>query len=185
MADSPTIVHFPASTTIGNCTSPNGGFYDICLSSNGAGGTAVWPSANRALFSPFYLDQAMIAKAIVIQVATQSGNVDVGIYNEGFGRIVTKGTTAVAAAGIQLFDLTASVTGTASPVLNPGTYWLAMAVDNGTASFQRQSAPGVVIHRMVGCGQMVSAFVLPATLTWGAPGANYTPVITLKASAVA
>lgn len=107
-----------------------------------------------------------------VVVAVQSGNLDVGIYSEKGSLLVSAGSTAVGAAGFQSFDVT-------DTPLNPGIYFLAMCVDNTTASFNRSNA--VIAANMQACGvqqQAVGAVTLPSTATFANPASAYSPAIT-------
>jgi hypothetical protein len=81
------------------------------------------------------------------------------------------GSTAVAVAGFQLVDIT-------DVALKVGVYFLAMCVDNVTASFLRSSLTAVVAQV---CGvqqQAVGAVTLPNPATFANPASNYVPVLT-------
>ena len=135
--------------------------------------TGAWPSANRAYYWPFQVGVTVTAYQMAILVITQSGNLDVGIYDENANRLVSMGSTAVGAAGIQTFDI-------ANTVLTPGTYFAAMCVDNITASFGRISAPDVASHRAIGTQQQaVGAVTLPDPATFASPTAGYVAQLTI------
>lgn len=146
--------------------------------------STVWPAADRALYIAFHLDAPFQVQKLAVLVGIQSGNLDMGIYDEWGNRIVSKGSTAVAAAGNQVIDLTTSVTGTASPALNPGTYWVAMNVDNTTASFRMITTTAQIL--MCGCVQQqaVGAVTLPATASFANPASNYLPYILISGNTV-
>src|SRR5262245_52265293 len=74
---------------------------DIYVTRITANATNTWPSANLAIYIPVLVQSTMTAYQIVFVVGTQSGNCDVGIYDELGNRIVSKGSTAVAASGFQ------------------------------------------------------------------------------------
>jgi hypothetical protein len=109
----------------------------------------------------------------MIDVSVQSGNLDVGIYDEGNTRLWSAGTTAVAVAGTQTFTV-------AGITLNPGLYYLAMACDNVTASFFRFAS--ATISRPIGSQQQATAFVLPSTSTPVIMTFNYHPVLSFHAT---
>lgn len=137
---------------------------------------AAWPAANRALFYAVQIDTPITIKEAIIKVGTQSGNVDIGIYDWNGNRIVSKGTTAVGAAGNQTFDLTASVTGTASPTLEQGTYFMAMACDNTTATFLNSNVfANQGVNACHGVVQAATSFVLPSSVTYAATSSLYIP----------
>lgn len=132
-----------------------------------AGG--VWPAANRALYFPFIVDSVVTAYQMTFEVVTQSGNCDVGIYDERGNRLVSKGSTAVGAAGIQTIDIT-------DTALSPGLYYMALNVDNITASFTRSSSIQAVWLRVMGVQeQAVGAVTLPDPATFANPTSAYVP----------
>lgn len=104
----------------------------------------------------------MTVNALRIYVGTQSGNICVGVYsNSGDGSSAGPGTLkastgsiACPAPGEQSVTLTSSVT------IERGD-WVAIAVDNTTATFLR-SAPTTAVTNGTAANQ-ASAFPLPAT----------------------
>lgn len=137
---------------------------------------AVWPSANLAIYAPVMVDYPCTVYQMSIDVVTQSGNVDVGIYDELGNRLVSAGSTAVGAAGIQLFNIT-------DTPLTPGVYWLAMCCDNITASFMRSNVVQQ-LSRVCGCQQQaVGAVTLPNPATFAAMAQAYVPLITAHCQA--
>ncbi len=146
---------------------------------------AVWPAANRALFTAIYIEHQCVAKRLAVVVTTQAGNLDLGIYDETGARIVAKGTTATAAAGTQILDITSGVTGTASPTLSPGTYFLGMGCSSGTAAFKSSTLTSAEMCRICGLQQAsLASEVLTATPTFANPASAYWPVIALGTAAV-
>lgn len=137
---------------------------------------AVWPVASKALFCAFAVEFPVLAQKMAVQVTTQAGNIDMGIYDEKGNRIVSKGTTATAAAGLQVLDIT-------DTLLLPGTYYMAMACDSATAAFARLN-PTTALSRIMGLQEMATAFVLPATATFANPAAGYFPNLSIQCSAV-
>jgi len=135
-----------------------------------AGG--VWPAANRAIYLPFMVEAAVTVYMLGFEVVTQSGNCDVGIYDAATsGRLVSAGSTAVGAAGIQTVDLT-------DTLLYPGVYYAAMCVDNITASFTRASAVSALWQQSVGVQQQaVGAVTLPDPATFANPASAYIPYL--------
>lgn len=135
----------------------------------GTGGSAVWPSANRALFFPFYLGARMTATKIAwINGAAVSGNCDAGIYDLAGTRLVSSGSTAQAGtSAIQTVDIT-------DTILSPGTYYMALAVDNTTAAFMRVG-PNALLLAGAGVAQMATAFPLPDPATLAVVAAAYLP----------
>ncbi len=140
-------------------------------------GAAIWPTANTAYYVAFYIDTTVTAYQMAIQVAVQSGNLDVGIYDSLGTRLVSKGSTAVAAAGIQVVDI-------ADTTLTPGTYFMAMCCDNITASFRRWSTPDIQTLRCCGVQeQAVGAVTLPNPATFANPLVAYVPGLAIATQA--
>lgn len=159
-------------------TCPTGGMI-LCSSGRSAAASAVWPSANRALFIPVVVP----CRVTVFQLgwyngATASGNVDAGIYDLAGNRLVSTGSIAQAGvSALQLVDTT-------DTVLPPGNYFLALAMDNITGTIF-SSGPGSQ-HLLRACGvqEQATAFALPSTATFSAPSSNYLPhvVAAIKAT---
>lgn len=133
--------------------------------------SAVWPSANLAIFIPFVIYRPSIAYHLSLHNgAAVSGNVDMGIYDERGNRLVSKGSTAQAGTTtIQPFDIT-------DTLLMPASYYVGLALDNGVGTVER-SATQAVQQRVCGMQQMAAAFVLPATATFAALTNAYTPAV--------
>lgn len=147
------------------------------ITMNVTANAATWPATNRALYIPVQIDVPVTIVSIAFLVGTQSGNCDVGIYDEHGNRIVSKGSTAVGAAGVQNIDIT-------DTALNPGTYFLAMCVDNTVAAFTAATLLGVVAQT---CGmqqQAVGAVTLPDPATFANPVSSYLPLLVAVLAAV-
>jgi hypothetical protein len=160
---------------------------DVCVYSNLAARTgAVWPAANRALYCAVWVEQPMVARRLFCRPTVQSGNLDMGIYDAKGNRIVSKGSTAVGVTtALQIIDITASVTGTASPVLLPGMYFLALNVDNVTAAMTMAAPASAEICRIAGVQQQaVGAVTLPNPATFANPASAYIPSIGMFAGTV-
>ncbi len=84
--------------------------------------------------------------------------------------MVSIGSTAHAGtSGIQSFDIT-------DTTLNPGLYYLACALDNGTGIIDHFTHPALNLRTM-GVLKMASAFPLPANATFAAMDQAYLPTI--------
>lgn len=121
--------------------------------------------ANDAEFVPFEIDSPVTIAQLSIIVAVQSGNVDIGIYTLAGTRLVSSGSTACGAAGIQTFNIT-------DTVLARGRYYLGFAVNNAVATFLTFTPRGganVNGMQMVGARRQATAFPLPATATFVIP----------------
>lgn len=157
-----------ATTSLFSFGGPGSG---IALPCSGTG--RVWPAANRAIYMPVVVSIPVVVTNLSVIVAVQSGNMDVGIYSETGTRIVSAGSTAVGAAGLQVFNI-------ADTTLVPGVYFLAMCVDNTTASVSttNASAYSAVVLRTAGCQQQaVGAVTLPSTATFANPEGTYAPLV--------
>lgn len=121
--------------------------------------SAVWSSANRAIFIPLHLPGPVLVKRLfVVNGTVASGNIDVGLYTAGLARIVSAGSTAqTGTSTLQFFDI-------ADTPLSPGLVYLAVALDNTTGTTATTSVSGNA-QRTGGVFQMASAFVLPSTAT--------------------
>lgn len=177
MPDFPNAVPGPIAVQPMLSTTPLG--YIISLTNAIGGGTAVWPTANLAMYFPFIVTSQITAYSMMFQVGTQSGNCDVGIYTEQGVRLVSSGSTAVGATGIQVVDIT-------DTVLTPALYFMAMNVDNITASFIRYSSPTGNIKQTCGVQeQAVGAVTLPDPATFANPANAYTPVLAIATNSAA
>jgi hypothetical protein len=115
--------------------------------------------ASTAFLYPFLLPQdRTITKITTVNGTTVSGNVDVGIYDEQFARVVSAGSTAQGATGIQVFDV-------ADTFMKAGTYYLAIVADNITGLYNRATGLVAAVLRTAGVVQMATAFPLPSTIT--------------------
>lgn len=124
--------------------------------------TAVWPTANKALYVPFSVQSPItVTQFFWENGGTLSGNVDVGIYDLGGKRLVSSGSVAQSGTSvIQSVDTT-------DLLLQAGAYYLAMAMDNGTGQIGRWS-PSAAYGRALGLAEQATAFPLPATATFAA-----------------
>lgn len=152
---------FPALPQVGGnrgFLSPAGAtpFGDFCdLTAQGYANTAAVWTANRAVYQPVQVEEPCTVFQMMVTVSTQAGNLDVGIYDmESLKRLVSAGSTAVAAAGFQTIDI-------ADTYLTPGWYFLALCCDSSTAVFRNS---GVAAAAARACGfaqQAVGAVTLP------------------------
>jgi hypothetical protein len=140
-----------------------------------ASGTA-YPTANLALFIPFAATKRMIAVKMFSINGTQSGNIDVGIYDIAGRRLVSMGSTAQAGP-YQEFDI-------ADTEFGPGIFYLAVAMDNNTGKIYAGTLFANIAPAILGMAQMASAFPLPATATFAQITGNYIPLIGLTTRTV-
>lgn len=93
--------------------------------------TGAW-TANRAVYMPVVVEEGVTVTDMAINVVTQAGNVNLGIYTFDNDLVVSTGATAVGAAGIQIITIT-------DTLLTPGWYKIAFACDSGTAVFRNST----------------------------------------------
>jgi hypothetical protein len=132
--------------------------------------SAVWPTANLAIYVPFTLAiPGRVRQLGLFNGTVVSGNFDVGIYRYDGTRLISTGSTAQ--AGTSALQFVA-----AALDLPPGRYYLGLALDNITATVFRQSQWTAAMLEALGVGQQASAFPLPATMTPVAPTNTNLPV---------
>jgi hypothetical protein len=140
---------------------------------------AAWPTANKAIFIPFRINELMrLQSPAVVNGGTVSGNIDGGIYTEDGVRIVSSGSLAQSGT-----NATQSLT-IANFNLLPGSYYFAVAMDNTTGTLGRFAAGNVASLRAIGVKQQTTAFPLPATATFAAISSDYVPTFFLSASSL-
>lgn len=127
----------------------------------GAAAAAAWPSANLAFYMPLVIVESVSVKRILVPwMTTAAGNVDVGLYTEAWARIVSTGSTAITGTSrTQVFDI-------ADQQLEPGRYYMAMAIDNNTDTPARTTGGSAFgFNLLYGVKEEAAAFPLPATAT--------------------
>lgn len=129
------------------------------------GGTSSpWPTANMAQIIPFRLMRPFtIQHLFLYNGSTVSGNFDIGVYNAEQKLILSTGSTAQ--AGVSAIQR-ATVAATTLPA---GDYYLALVVDNTTATVMvttSGSSSNSNAMDAAGVRQMASAFPLPASATF-------------------
>jgi len=112
-------------------------------------------AANRAWLIVCEVTQPCTITGIRIGVTVSSGNIDVGLYDASFSRLASSGSTACPTANTK-----ATVNFTASAVITPGTYYLALTADNTTVTFTRSG-----LDTIMGLCFQNTAFPLPTTIT--------------------
>ena len=86
--------------------------------------------SSTSYYSAITVDEPCVIYGIRINVGTQSGSIDVGIYDSALARVVSSGSTACPASGKQTITI-------ADTLLQPGIYYLAIAPSDATATFGR------------------------------------------------
>ena len=134
--------------------------------------SATWPTANLAIFYPFFVTKTdIIRKLYIFNGATASGNVDIGVYRDDGStadRVTSNGGSAQTGTSI-LQELTCQQLD-----IPPGLYYLAVAFDNITATTTRY-ALGIYDWKACGVAQMASAYPLPKLATLAAVANDYLP----------
>lgn len=132
--------------------------------------SATWPTNNRAIFVPFAIEAAFNAvKMRVLNGATASGNIDVGIYTWDGTRLVSGGGVAQSAtSALQEFDIT-------DKFLAPGRYYMALALSSTVGTVFRKNTTLSILNA-IGLKQMASAYPLPATVTFASFATAYWPM---------
>jgi hypothetical protein len=116
--------------------------------------TGAWPSANLAIFVPMPIASPFIATQMwVVNGATVSGNIDVGIYDIQGNRLVSIGSTAQAGTtSNQTFNIT-------DTLLSPAVYYLAVALDNATGIVWHFAHPANNARMMGTYAAMAQAYI--------------------------
>lgn len=125
--------------------------------------SAAWPTANLARLIPVIVERTMTVRMMAALIGgTNTGNIDVGIYDESGNLLVSSGSTAVGAINaIQTFDV-------ADTILRPGLYYIATAVSATTASVYR-AVLSMQSAQVAGVRDISPGFPLPATATLTTP----------------
>lgn len=144
---------------------------------------ATWPVVKLAIFVPFKLDTPYILRKLWwMNGGSVSGNVDCGVYmadNTSGMLLASAGSTAQASTSvIQAVTLGTPVT------LGPGRYYMALAIDNTTATVWR-STPGIPLAKAAGMAQQTLANLpLPATATFATIANDCMPLFGIASALV-
>lgn len=132
----------------------------LLLADNTAPASAALATANQAYFFPFEIHEQVTAVKMFVMIGATAGvNVDVGIYDEAFNRLVSSGATAMGSINtLQIFDIT-------DTVLPPGQYYMAISNSGTTGTVFLRSAADEIAQSCFPCLEMASAHALPATAT--------------------
>jgi hypothetical protein len=133
-----------------------GRFANLATSSGTIGGARV------VIYIPFTMyEPATALKMSIIVGATNTGNVDVGIYNNVKTRLINSGSTALGTANtLQTFDIT-------DTPLTPGSYYMAVSLENAAGTiFRATPADEQALCAFVQYTETPGAFGLPATANW-------------------
>lgn len=134
--------------------------YDLAAMNSGSIGN-ISLTANRALLVPIYVPSDMLVrKFMYITNTTPSGTIDMGLYDDAFTRIVSKGSTAIGGASALVeMDVT-------DTPIDRGMYYLALSASaSGTSVLVGGTTGTVSLTKVVGSLIQDTAHPLPATLT--------------------
>jgi len=133
--------------------------------------SGAWGVANGAIAFPIWLTEPFWVRSLwVANGAAVAGNLDMGIYDEKFRKILSCGATAQ--AGVSVLQRVAVPVRT----LEAGQYWIALVKDDVVGRVMRQtSLPAPCQGAAMGLG-MAAAYPLPATFVGLESSAVYVPV---------
>lgn len=136
--------------------------------------SAVWPSANRAIYYPFRItDTVLVTQLFCGNGTVAANNIDIGIFNADGRKIVSSGSTAQAGTStLQLFNVT-------DTTLGKGMYYIGMAMDGVTGTTWRDAGFTVKQLQSLGVFQQATAFALPASATFATVASVYLPLMGL------
>jgi hypothetical protein len=133
--------------------------------------SAVWPTANKALYLPIVLPFWFnVRRFYVANGGAVSGNFDIGIVTPDGTKLASAGSTAQSGTNTNQYVAGFNF------LLAPGWYYLALAFDNTTATTMRTSVGSTITGPPSGLLEQTSAFVLPATVTFAQTNASYYPL---------
>ncbi len=138
----------------------------------GSASATAWPTANKGIFVPLRVSQTVTAvKMWVYNGGAVSGNLDMGIYDESYARLVSLGPTAQSGTNIiQEFDI-------ADTVLSPGRYYMALVSSSASSQVMgRLAGIGSADWKALGLFEQASVGTLPATATPAVITANLLPL---------
>ena len=123
--------------------------------------SSVWPAANLAMFFPVSLESPVAVKRFWWENgATAAGNVDMGLYTRDGTRLTSTGSTAQSGTSVlQSADVT-------DVIVAPGLYYIAIALDDGTATLGGNTFANAAHGKIVGLAEQTTAFALPAVATF-------------------
>jgi hypothetical protein len=91
--------------------------------------SGAWTTANKALFWPFILPvEFFLGTLWWLNGGTSNGNVDMGIYDDRFHRVISTGSTAQGTINVVQSVAVGPV------LLLPGNYYFALALSSATAT---------------------------------------------------
>lgn len=133
--------------------------------------SAVYPTANLALYFPFAISQSCIAvDMFCYNGAAVAGNVDMGIYTAGGTLLVSTGATAQASTNVLQ-----KIAITDTTLVGPNDFYMGISLSDATTATLFRVATAAQTQGSQGGLQEASAHPLPATATFAACATAYTP----------
>lgn len=132
-----------------------------------------WVTANAAVLVPIIFPVAATVYSISFAAANGTGNYDIGLYGEDFGKVESSGSTAMSAAGRKTLTLTNDLRVGAGALIYGA---LAMSSTSGTLLAVSAGAPDAIIG---GIAQQTSALPLPDPFVPATTIARRVPVFAL------
>lgn len=161
--------------------------YASMCSFGGSGGlgtpaSATWPTASRAFLIPFSIGRPIIIlNGWVMNGVTVSAsyNIDIGIYDAS-GTLLgsTGGFAQGTASAMQVQAMTTNI------LLDAGQFYMALVVDNASATVYRSTS--ILVGTLQGCGmcQASTAYPLPATITFASLVPSYLPLFGISTRSI-
>lgn len=143
----------------------------VVASNSGTPASAAWPAANLALYLPFVLPEPATVTALwLLNGATASGNIDIGVFDAAFAKLVSSGATAQSGTNaMQFFDVT-------DTLLPRGIVYLGVSLSSGTGTAFRYNTGVPGLHSATGMVQQATAHPLPSTATPATLGQAFLPI---------
>lgn len=138
--------------------------------------SAVWPSANRAIFVPMAIPVSATIVSLSFAATAATDNYDLGLYDASLNKVQSSGSTGLS-TGVVTLSLTAPYRVNAG-----GLIFAALAISGTTGSVFRYSGGAVGQLIAAGICQQATALPLPSTATPGTLTSTYAPVIALGIS---
>lgn len=177
MADFSATMGLPPKLVISSASMCSIGPDIAAVGSFGPAGNGTWPSANLAIMWPFTLEvPATVEKVGWMNGTTATGNIDAGIYDTSYAKVVSLGSTAQSGtAAIQVGTLTATA-------MDPGRYFMAMSMSSASSTIDLWEGLSASWIRGFGFAQMASAVPLPSTFTPATYTNNMQPLLAFSFS---
>jgi hypothetical protein len=139
-------------------------------------GSAGWPTANRAIYLPFLLEEPMLITEATISngAGASAGSWDLGVYSADGVRLVSSGLVAQAggANALQTIPLV-------DTLLDRGVFYMALVATSTSTTVNRYQGGITVDWYVWGALQQDSASPLPAIATFASNITTFLPTFTL------